>query len=515
MFFQPLATSPGLDRRAVAIIQPTLNAEAALRADYSQAMKRQWADAPLSRRTSAEYARIRRERRCDLEAILRTGVTSANRERALDIICAICEESSWAEKPEWPFEDAMHPVIDLFAAETACLMGWAVKCAAFDVRTVSRIVHEIRTRVTTPIMAHDDYPCLSGKGFGHLATVCDAMAAALLSETDNARLFTFLRRISRIADRLAENYRPHEMDCQLIDWTSATALWQMFRKMTGPQAGGRALPVAEWLDSLLISYMGSGEMIDPMGEGVRSVPNGMDIYYLGKCAGDAALCALGASLYRRDGAYLSSLNARMLTDLTPGIIAEMSPVPRLRHGAAPGGGVMMARGGGAHVIMQAAGRGNAGGMFIYAGTSQVLIPVSGTGPKINGLPQTDSPGEGDWEFAADRADLFCDMTKCYPASVGVSFFQRTLMLDRTSGSVRIIDIIEMQRPGDIEYTLPIPNVTEVTETGARAGSCRVLWDPARVQGKRQDFAGKSVGMVQLGYHLSPGRNMMNFFVEQG
>ena len=512
MYFQPLATSPGLDRRGISIAKPSLNAAAALTAEYIAAMNRPWADAPLSKRGTPEYARIRRERRCDLEAILKTGISSENRVRALDIICAICEESSWGETPETPFEDAMHPVIDLFAAETACLLGWAVKCGGFDVRTQSRMVHEIRARVTTPIMAHDDYPCLSGKGFAHLATVCDAMAAALLAETDNARLFTFLRRISRMADRLVDAYRPAPIDSQLMDWTSATALWQIFRKMAGPQAGGRALPLPGWLDSLLISYMGSGEMADPMGEGARRTPNGMDIFFLGKCAGDNALCALGASLYRREDVRLSSLNARMLTDLTPAITSEMTPVPRLRHGAVAGGSIMMARGGGTHVIMHASGRENSGGMFVSVGGVPVIYPVSCTGPVINGMKQTAIPGEGDWDFANDRADLYCDMTKCYPEAAGVGFFQRTLMLDRNSGSVRVIDIIESRRPGSIEYTFAMPAADGISETGARAGNCRMLWDPAQPRAEKSPRNG--MPMIHLDYELAPGRNMMNFYIEK-
>lgn len=515
MYFQPLAANPGLDRRNIAIVRPTLSAEVALRAAYSRALDRPWADAPLSRRGDKAYGEIRNNRRRDLEAILRFGISAESRERALDLICAICEESSWAENVEMPFEDAMHPVIDLFAAETACLLAWACRCGALDARTQGRMLHELRARLLTPIMAHDDYPCLSGEGFGHLATVCDAMAAALLAETDNARLYTFLRRISRVADELTETYRPHALRQELTDWTAATALWQLFRKISGPSTG-RALPLPGWLDKLLISHVGGSDFIDPMGEGICRTPNGMDIYLLGRGAGDGAVCALGAALCRAENSELSCVNARMLTDLTPGVISETGPVPRLRHGAVSGGSVMMARGGGVMAEIHASGRMDAGGIYISIENAPVIAPLPGLAPRINGLSQTDGDGEGDWEFDDGRADMSCDLTRLYPPAAGVRFYQRTLMLDRREGLARVIDVIETDRPGSIRYAFATPQRANLDMDGAVLGVARMSWDRVMAHVNHLDKPGfrDGVDIIEMEYELTPGSNMINFIIER-
>ena len=80
---------------------------------------------PLSERRAEPkvYAALQRERRRDLEALLLCG--DGGEERVLDILCAICEESRWAEGPGAVFEDETHPEIDLQAADTAALLGWA------------------------------------------------------------------------------------------------------------------------------------------------------------------------------------------------------------------------------------------------------------------------------------------------------------------------------------------------------------------------------------------------------
>jgi hypothetical protein len=515
LYFQPLAANPGLDRRNIAIVKPTLSTEVALRAAYAAALSRPWADAPLSRRNDKAYADVRANRRRDLEAIIRSGLSRENRERALDLICAICEESSWAENIEMPFDDAMHPVIDLFAAETACLLAWVCRCGALDARTQGRMLHEIRARLITPIMAHDDYPCLSGEGFAHLATVCDAMAAALLAETDNARLYTLLRRLSRTADRLTADYRPHPLREELTDWTAATSLWQLFRKISGPSAG-MALPVPGWLDKLLISHVGGGDFIDPMGDGMCRGASGMDVYLLGRAAGDDAVCALGASLYRDKPSELSSINARMLADLTPGIVSETRPVPRLRHGAVPGGGIMMARGGGVMAEIHSSGRLSAGGMYISIENAPIIAPLPGSAPIINGLSQISGAADGDWEFDDDRAHMSCDLTRLYPAAAGVRFYQRTLMLDRREGLVRVIDVLETDRPGSIKYAFATPQKADLDMDGALLGVGRISWDRAMAHVNHRDDPAFRDGLdvIEIEYELLPGSNMLNFMIER-
>ena len=78
---------------------------------------------PLAERRAEPkvYDALRREQRRDLEALLLADVEDKG--RALDILCALCEASRWAEGAGGVFEDEAHPDIDLQAADTAARRG--------------------------------------------------------------------------------------------------------------------------------------------------------------------------------------------------------------------------------------------------------------------------------------------------------------------------------------------------------------------------------------------------------
>ena len=56
---------------------------------------------------------------------IRDSADAEDKGRALDILCALCEASRWAAGAGCVFEDETHPDIDLQAADTAALLGWA------------------------------------------------------------------------------------------------------------------------------------------------------------------------------------------------------------------------------------------------------------------------------------------------------------------------------------------------------------------------------------------------------
>ena len=168
-------------------------AEAALRSAYQEALRRPFAETPLSGRNTGEYAQMRRLRRKDLEAILRVGVGPENRETAMNLICAICEESSWADLRETGFEDDAHPAVDRMAAETGALLAWVFQCANLDVKTRAHLAWEIRRRILSPLMAHEDYPCLAGEGAYPVTILCAAVTCALFLAEAEPRLHAVLR----------------------------------------------------------------------------------------------------------------------------------------------------------------------------------------------------------------------------------------------------------------------------------------------------------------------------------
>ncbi len=485
-----------------------------LRGDYLRALEREHGDMPLSARGGGAYLTLRCDRRGDLEVIVRMGMPEESLGKARDLICAIAEESAWAESPEAPFEDDMHPTVDRMAAETACLFAWAGRTGRLDARTEGRLLYEARRRVFTPLIAHEDYPCLRGAGKNAGAALANALAAALLLETDGARLSALIRRTTRALDEFIDRGGHFSLEEALEDRAAMTEAWRLARKIAGPSALGRALPKGEWLDEFLMAHLGGGAFLDPLGEGVRGGLNGADLALLGEAGGDGAVRALGAQLFRENPAPCSALTARMrgdMGDMTQGA------VPRLRHAALPDFWIMSARGGGMLAAMHGGGRGNAGGICVYLEQTPVLVTFPGDAPVLNGIRQAESPGAGDCSFGDARADMSMDMTALYPGS-GVRFYQRTLMLDRTEGIARLIDIVESETQGAIRYAFVTPYAPARLGNSARMGIGLLTWEGGPAASTRrapgEGAFPDGLYLVELEYPLTPGSNYINFVIER-
>jgi len=518
VYFGYLATGIDIHAEKLHSIRLAGQSEVGLRAAYGAAMRREHSDMPLSKRGGIEYLALREQRRKDLKALLRAGIDEHSREKALDIVCTICEESVWAEKAESMFGDDAHPAIDLMAAQTASLIAWAVHEGGFTLNVQARILSQLRRRIFTPLMAHDDYAAIRPDSPRALTTVCEIITAALLTETDATRLFSLMRMLSRIADDIIAMPNAWPLKDALADWTAATALWRIARIMTGPQALARALPVNEWLDALLYSYLGDGNFIDPCGGGILNDLNGADVFFLGASAGDEAVEALGAALCRAKDAELTCLSALLVMDAAADMSAVTKQVPRFRHAAVSDNSVMTARGAGAYITMVSGGRGNAGGMCAYMDDSPVLYACDSAAVTVNGRRLADKPGVGDSDFDDIRADMSVDMTSACPREAGVRFMQRTVMLERDTGVARMIDMLECVSPGEIVYEFASPVPPRPEGGGARMGKGFISWDP----GARAEYLCRSgdnqttEGMfcLKLSYPLEQGRNMFNFIIER-
>lgn len=518
MYFDYLNSGVDIHPGMLKSIRLSGTAEVGLRADHGAAMRREYADMPLSRRGGGEYLTLRLQRRKDLEAIIRTGVSDRNREKALDLICAICSETAWAEKSEGVFDDEAHPSIDIMAAYTACLMAWTAHTGAFQSNVRTYILRQLRRRIFMPLIAHDDYACLRSDSPRALSVLCQVISAALFMESDQARLSAFLRRTARAADMIvdAPDYLWPIAD-MLSDWAEAAALWRLCRIMTGPQLSAQPLPRPRWLDALLIAHLGGGLFVDRRGGGMTEDINGADIYFLGNMAGDKAAETLGAFIYRQKPRELSPLNARMTLDLTMELLSNGAAAPRFRHAAQEDGALISARGGGAFVTMHAGGRANAGGFCAYLDDAPVLFACGAEELMIDGAPLTDACGQGDCNFDERRADMSVDMTAALPKQAGVRFMQRTVMLERDSGVARIIDVAECDRPTELVYGFDTPFEPIVSRSGALLGNCRFRWDgeaEPRVT-RRASSPGFPEGAyrMELAYRLRPGSNIFNFLLE--
>ena len=193
-------------------------------------------------------------RRRDLEALLVGGIDDKG--RVLDILCAICEESRWAAGTGGVFEDVAHPDIDLQAADTAALLGWAwhLRGEAFSAdgpRVHAWLLQEARRRVLEPLIACEDYLCST-------AVYCSAVTALLLLEGDRERLFLALKPLLRCLDAAcacAERERP-ALPGRLTDACALADLAQVVRRISAGAADvTRTVPSTAWLDEILFSHV--------------------------------------------------------------------------------------------------------------------------------------------------------------------------------------------------------------------------------------------------------------------
>lgn len=517
MYFEYLAG--GIDIRAERLgsVRLSGSAEVGLRGDYGAAMRREYADMPVSRRQSGEYLALRRQRRQDLTAILRTGIGDSNRERALDLVGAICAEPAWARRIGGAFDDDAHPVIDLMAARTASLVAWAFHEGGFEVNVRSHLLRELRRRIFMPLIAHDDYACMRPDTPRALTMLCECITAALIVESDTSRRTAFLRRAARAADEIIANGCAGPLSDALKDWVCATALWRVARTVDGNQPLMRGLPTAEWLDTLLFAHLGEGVFIDRLGGGLCAGLNGADIYFLGKTAGDEAVMALGAALYRNNAEELSALSAQLTADYSTEMITLGATAPRFRHAALSDNSIMSARGGGAFVALHIGGRGNAGGMCAYIDNMPALFACDSGSIMLDGLPLSDAPGAGECEFGQDDADISVDMTAACPPDADIRFMQRTAMLDRATGDIRLIDVVESNKPGEITYVFESPYPPARDSGGIRLGTCFFRPDgdvePKITRREKTDVFPDGTYRIELEYRLQPGSNMLNFIIE--
>ena len=155
---------------------------------------RRWADyswppltASLFRRFRTDgdrsgYEKIHFERRKLLGDILTDHLFSPSVTPAagllLDALWAICEESFWGlsahnavsgvEAPD--LCDVDEPIVDLFAAETAALLSWALHLAGPSLEkesplTARRVLRELRYRIVMPFLERTDFWWM-GEKFG-------------------------------------------------------------------------------------------------------------------------------------------------------------------------------------------------------------------------------------------------------------------------------------------------------------------------------------------------------------
>lgn len=475
-----------LDVRRVPVPCATGAQAQAVERDARRACSRALRVPPLSERRAqpAAYDALVRERMRDLEAIL-----LAQRDpeaRALDIVCALCEQSRWAAGAGEPFEDDAHPEIDLQAADMAALLSWAWHMRAGapcldDPRVHARMLHEVMRRVIRPLLAHEDYVC-------SVAALCSAATALILLEDDGHNLGAALRPLLRRLDAAcacAEETRAPLEDV-LLD---ACALSDLARLMSMATAGAVDLtqeaPSATMLDELLFGYVQDDWFFTCTRGAARPAVSGAALYRLGRFCGDGALRALGAALSRARALPSPTVTGRLLdAAVHEEMEGEPAIAPRLRHAALEDGRLMVARGAGFFCGLTTGGDcANAGDICVFLERACVL---SGGNLPIAQRARPATPPLPDWDFSDDeRAVMSVEVTPAYPPEAQVRAHQRTLMLSRGEYGAQLVDVFDFEQPRALEYVFRSPFRPERGKSGARFGPMLLSWEGEPQLGERR------------------------------
>ena len=472
---------------------------------------------PLAERRAEPkvYDALRREQRRDLEALLLADVEDKG--RALDILCALCEASRWAEGAGGVFEDEAHPDIDLQAADTAALLGWAwhLRGASWGTdapRIHARLLFEARRRVIQPLIACEDYLCST-------AVYCSAITALLLLESDREHLFLTLKPLLRRLDAACAcaGCERVPLPQRLTDACALADLAQIVRRISaGAVDLTRELPEPAWLDELLFAHVQEDWWATCAEGAVRLELSGAALYRLGCFAGDGALRSLGAAIHRARAVPSPTVTGRLLdASLRADLEADFSPAPRLKHAALEDGRLMLSRGAGFFCCLTSGGdRSNVGDICVFLDRACVLS--AGNLP-LSQLPRPLCEPQPDWDFSdASRAIMGVDVTGAYAAEEGVRAHQRTLMLSREEYGAQLVDVFDFSASRALRYVFHSPFAPEFFGGGARLGPMLLSWDGKPVADARRLDASESFPEGQwellLTYPEVGPRAMFTFFM---
>lgn len=489
----PILTGSAVDVGNISVPRPwdplsDRCAQAALRAMQAQA---QFMSLSARLQEPERYACIQRARREQLEAFLWIEPNAAALERMQDLISLICEEGSWSAAG-MPFDDPARPAIDLQAAETGALFAWTLRrhgprLSACNPRIPSVLLGEVHRRLLNPILAHDDYSFMGGGRCAALVAA-DLLICCLLMEKNPARRQQPVKLLLRLLDKLCAAPQSARIPLadRLTDACAIADLARLLKRLTrGELDLTRSQPPAGWLDGLLIPWIAEDCFFDPAGAGLRPDIAGVDLFRLGHLVHDRALCALGAQLHRLRERPASSLSGRILSmEYMRALQDECGTPPKLKRAAAENGSMMVSRVDAVlAAIAGAGGHGNAGDVILFGGNAPVLTDV-GEDPRslplIDGrapLARPAQPPATDADFGPERDLMSVDLTDTYPRPCGLNAYQRTLMVSRSDGGVRLVDAFEFSRPPEqLCFRFVTAQRPIVLRDSVRLGPMTLQWD---------------------------------------
>lgn len=449
---------------------------------------------------------------------------AAQLDKAIDGIWCIVEESFWGVSAHNdggkadPLPDRANPVIDLFAAQTACTLAIAVRLLkepldAVTPRISARVQSEIESRLFTPFFQHDDFWWMGvvRKDLNNwtpwiLSSVLFAAAAVM---DDDVRLSRLIVRCLEMLDRyLACIPEDGGIDEGAGYWNMAGGALldclECIRLMTGGQMNFYSEEKIRRIGMFpLLSMIGNGWHFNFADCDARPILDGERLYTYGLRIGDERLMRLGAlygpAIRPVDTPQMNRTLDALFTDMSvlpPPEPLQRVDLPMLQVWARYQNGLYQVVKGGTNgeshnhndvgsFILFADGEPvvvDAGNMVYTAKTFSAdryaLWNVRGRNhniPMIGDCEQQPGLSYAAKNVTAQDSLVSMDLADCYAEEAGVTALQRTV---RFGDQLIVEDDIELSVPQTVTWVLMTRPKPELLENGAiRLGKCMLHFPP--------------------------------------
>ncbi|MBR0463013.1 MAG: hypothetical protein IJJ23_01330 [Clostridia bacterium] len=460
------------------------------------------------------------------ELVLGACVTDDSRYdmKLCDVIWAICEESSWVlpqnnplnrGREGQPLPDVRSHRVDEGAAHTAANLALAVHMLAGRLSGISdqlerRIADEIQARVVEPFLEAQEFNWICGPKAEAMTCLCGCLLGALTFVRDDRRRWACARKGMELFDALMTALPRDGSVPGGLDFWPGTAQFLTDIVMILFSASGGAVDMRrERQVRLLCHYpvfchVAEGYFVNPGQHSMKADLNAALCYRVGAYVGDDALCDLGAFLARRTGRRVASREGEWLlhraADLfnAEALESETGRPPFRRQGYYAQAQILVARGEedsekGLAVALHGGHNGDVGahpdvGDFVlFCGGEPVLIDAGYLGDtEFHNLPTVEGAGQklGAVYRAADAScqleDAYAlvslNLAPAYPEDLGISGWQRSLILEREDGSLRLIEVYDLQSPKRIEFNFITPYEPGLGANYCQLGPVRMRWD---------------------------------------
>jgi len=442
-------------------------------------------------------------------------------ERIVDLVWAICEESSWvlpANSPlsmgrdAYPLPDIYEPLVDSFAADTALDLCMAVQIVgerlyAVSPQIIQRIAYEIDRRILTPFLAAQELDWMCGSKAEAAVCLRGVLASFLSFEQDGRRGWQCMRKAWGMLDWLLRQMpQDGSIPGGVGDWLHTAGpvmdCLNMIRTATGGKIDlRREMQVQLMAHYPVLCHIAQGWFVNSGAQSMKPDLSGPAMYRIGMGVRDGALCDLGAFLFRMNGEGPEEplllhrcLNAllRSRLDQEKGnppfrmqgyLNAQELMVARMREDDERG--LALAVHGGHNG--QIGGHTDVGDILLFAHGQPVLVDAGCfDGTALHSLPMV-----GVYEqmtgavcraedvacrLEDDYAMLSMNLAALYPPEAHVAGWQRSAIFNREEGTVQLIDVFDLNDFETVRFHFITPIKPVLGETYAQLGPVRLRWE---------------------------------------